>query len=408
MKKTESNYRWVILFACVMVMFVLWGLGNHPLSLYSVPITKAYGFPRSLFFILFSVINLFTAIGNLFFGPVEQKIGVKKLMVVGTVLAIMAYVFFYTANSLPTFYCAAAFLGISLAFTTNNSVSVLVNNWFTNNKGLFLGIVFAASGLGGTVFDIFVGRLLNRVGFKSSLGISGILIAVVLIICVALVKPHPPQQRNTAQNATETNTPIAKNGISFAKAKKTPSFWFMASTELLWGLSVIPIMANMPAYLSDKGFDPLFVSGVVMALLYAISAVSKISMGFINDRFGSTIMLLLLGSCGMVATLLLILVSSNRGAIACAVFMGIAFASLTVPLPLLTVGIFGNKAYGALLGIFSAILTLAGALATPITNIVFDITGSYVPVFIAQMLFFVLSAFTGIMAVKKRPKWDRE
>lgn len=404
MKQTDTQYRWVIMGACVAIMFVVWGLGNHPLGLYTVPVTEAFGFPRSLFAVIFSIINLFTAFGSLFFGPAVQKLGLKRLMLIGSGLCVAAYLLFYFAGSLAMFYCGAALFGLSLAFTTNNPVSVLVNNWFTKGKGMALGIVFAASGIGGTVCDIAVGQLLNRFGFRTALGISGVIIAAVLAVAMVLVRPRPPQEKAPSDAAPQA---VQLTGVSFERARKTASFWLMAATELLWGLSIIPIVATMPAFLSDKGIDPLFISGVIMSSLFAVSALSKIMMGVVNDKLGPMVMLLILGGSGAAATLMLVLLSGPGGMVASALLMGVAFACMTVPLPLLTIRIFGNKAYAALLGVFSATLTLAGAAGTPLSSMVFDLTGSYLPAFLAQAAFFALSAVTGIQAVLRRPKWDK-
>lgn len=403
MSKTKlSKYRWVVLAASVAIMFTVWGLGNHPIALYSVPVTQQYGFPRSLFAVIFSIINLFTALGNLAFGSAIKRIGIKRVMVMGSVLAVLAYLLFYLATALPVFYIAAALFGLALAFVTNSPVSVLVNNWFGASKGTALGIVFAASGLGGTICDIFVGRLINSAGFKASFGISAIIITVVLVLAMLLIRPRPASRLEGKADTNEAEIKI--EGLTLKQALRTPSFWLMTVTEALWGFSIIPIVATMPSYFSDKGFDPLFVSGVVMASLYAVSAVSKLGLGFVNDKLGSVTMLLIICPAGAIATAMLTMVSSPAWAVASAVCMGIAFSCMTIPVPLLTSSIFGNREYGTLIGIFSAVLTLAGAIGAPVTNMVFDLAGTYLPVFWVQAVFFALSAVTAILAIKLKPK----
>lgn len=403
-KAKQNNYRMVILVASIAIMFTMWGLGNHPLALYSVPVTTAYGFPRSLFAVIFSIINLFTAFGNLFFGAAVKRMGLKKIMLAGTAFAIAAYAVFYIAGSLPLFYIAAALLGLALAFLTNSPVSVLINNWFGKNKGLALGIVFMASGLGGTVCDILVGRLINSFGFKASLGISAIIITGVMLLAMLFIKPRPAKP--FLANPSDAPAPKEKSGIRFKQARRTPSFWLVIATEALWGLSIIPIVATMPTYLNDKGFDPLFVSGVVMACLYAVSAASKLGLGVISDKFGALAMVCIVGCAGTAATLLLAMAGGKGGAVASALLMGVAFSCMTIPVPILTSNIFGDKDYGVLVGVFSAVLTLAGALGTPLVNLVFDLAGTYIPVFIAQAVFFALSIVTAGLAIKCKPKFN--
>ncbi len=405
LKRKPLFYGYIVAFSSILVMFAVWGLGNHPLSLYVVPLTEQYGFSRAAFSLVFSIINLFTAFGNLLFGTLDRKVGIKKLMLLGAILCVGAYALFYFGGGLVVFYIAAALFGISIAFTTNNPLSVLVNNWFLERRGFILGLIFAASGLGGTVGDVVVGRLQAIMPYQAALGVTACAIAVLLAVALVLLRETPASMGLSPYGTAAAAAAAADaDGLPFSQAVHCPSFWLLLLTEVLWGISIIPVMTCIPAYLSDRGFADAYVSGVVMASLYGISAVAKLSMGMVSDRWGPGAMVGILSAAATAGMLLLVFVQGELSALGISLCIGIAFSCMTVPAPLLTSHIFGKKAFSALLGVFTASLTFAGAAATPLVNLVYDVSGSYIPAFLFQAAAFLLSGITGVLAVRLRPR----
>ena len=112
----------------------------------------------------------------------------------------------------------------------------------------------------------------------------------------------------------------------------------------------------------------------------------------------------ILSTAATAGMLLLVLVQGELSALGISLCIGIAFSCMTVPAPLLTSHIFGKKAFSALLGVFTASLTFAGAAATPLVNLVYDVSGSYIPAFLFQAAAFLLSGITGVLAVRLRPR----
>lgn len=409
MKRKKLFYGWIVVIGCVLMMLTMWGLGNHPLSLYVVPVTAAYGFSRTSFSMIFSIINLCTAAGSMAYGFLSGKMGLKRLMLLGSALCVVSYVLYSSARVIAVFYLAAAIFGLALSMTTNNPLSQIVNNWFTTRRGAVLGLVYASSGLGGTICDILVGRILNRAGFRSSLWITTAMIAVLLTVAMLILRESPDSMglRPYGSDAPKKETgeaPEKKTGLTLRQAVKTPNFWLLIALEVLWGLSIIPIAANIPAHLTDRGLDPLFISGTVMAVMFAVSAASKFGMGIICDKFGHTCMLLVIGVTSTAAAALLPAVSGRGSAVIMAVLMGIGYACMTIPAPLLVSHIFGNRDYAAILGPVTATLTFAGAVGMPVSNMIFDHSGSYAPAFIVQAACFALAAVCGILAVRIKIK----
>jgi predicted MFS family arabinose efflux permease len=78
----------------------------------------------------------------------------------------------------------------------------------------------------------------------------------------------------------------------------------------------------------------------------------------------------------------------------------------TIMLPLVTADLFGEKDYAKMLGIFVSINTAGYAVGAPLTNLVYDKVGTYVPAFffVACMMVVIAVAFqiSMFMADKKK------
>ena len=86
MKHTEispQRYRWVIVAASFLMVFVCLGFCSSSKSLYLAAITEALGIKRSLFSINDSCRYIATAVVNLFFGALCARFGRKRLIAAG-------------------------------------------------------------------------------------------------------------------------------------------------------------------------------------------------------------------------------------------------------------------------------------------------------------------------------------
>ncbi len=82
-KISPQRYRWVIVAASFLMVFVCLGFCSSSKSLYLAAITEALGIKRSLFSINDSCRYIATAVVNLFFGALCARFGRKRLIAAG-------------------------------------------------------------------------------------------------------------------------------------------------------------------------------------------------------------------------------------------------------------------------------------------------------------------------------------
>jgi len=399
--KENKNYQWVIAGAAFLMTFVFIGLGNSTNSLYTIPVTEYYGYSRSQFSMLFSIISIMGLFTSMAYGVLYSKLGIKKIIALGTLCISSAFLVFYFGNSLTTIYIGAVLIGIGLVLTSTISISILVNSWFTKNKGTIMGVIFAGSGIGGTVFSMFISNYMNGHTFKEAYLISAIILFVTAIPVILLITEKTKKERPIEGNSTSESHPtVEAPKEKFGNIVKRPGVLIGLIGVVLIGITIHPTLIVVPSHLVDKGFTPSYAASIYGAA-YLVLAVAKIVLGVVNDKFGVKVAMTIgLGSY-VIATAILINASTNLMAWAFAFFFGTAAATLSVLIPLFTTKLVGEENLERFLGIFMMFMTVGIIAGIPIINAIYDAFGSYRFGLIAYMIIGMVALFLILASINK-------
>ncbi len=385
-----------------MLAFIYLGLGNITQNLYIVPVTEHFGFSRSEFSLISSIISAVGIIGNLTYNMVYERFGIKFIVGGGTLFFALAYFSYYKAASLTVFYIGAVFLGIGIVYCATLTFSILVNKWFTEKRGLILGIIFAGSGLGGSVFSPLVARIITNYGFSSSyLAVSIILFILFVPISLMIKEPDEVFEESEIEqkdNIMSTKTPMRD-------LLKKPHIMSSMICLFFMGFLLAPLLSITPAHMTDRNFNYIFASKISGAIMLVL-AFSKVLLGVVNDRFGIKISM----SIGLITFILsaLLLLFMNNEVIAWlySLSYGTSFATLSVLLPLFILAVAGEEDYTAIIGIGISLMSAGVAVGTPALNISYDLMGSYD---LALAIFAVLGLVNYLLTmvtIKKLPEID--
>ncbi|MDY0140178.1 MAG: hypothetical protein RBR50_10795, partial [Candidatus Izemoplasmatales bacterium] len=91
----KINYGYVIVFSCFMLAFIYLGLGNITKNLYVVPVTEYFGFSRSKFSFIFSIIAAIGILANITYNKVYERLGIRFIVGSGTLFIAIGYFIYY-------------------------------------------------------------------------------------------------------------------------------------------------------------------------------------------------------------------------------------------------------------------------------------------------------------------------
>ncbi len=389
-KRTKLDYKWLIVGALFLMVFVCLGFCSSNKGLYLTAITEAVGIPRGLFSFNDSSRYVASAVANLFFGILLARLGTRKLVAIGFVTTIASILLYAYAKDIVTFCIGGALLGIGLSFTTTTMASAVIRRWFVKDIGKYTGIVFAANGIGATVASLIATPLINEPGNPFGYRNSYLLVVAILVvtgIAVVAVLKDPSEPLATPAATTKLKKqPDVYIGVPFAQVRHKSYFYISAIIVLLTGLCLQGILGAYAAHLQDVGLTPQFIAAIVSISSLAMTA-SKILTGWMYDRFGLSVVMTMCQTAAIAAFLCLAFTDSSTIGIALTIAFAILYAVAlpleTLLVPLLVNNFFGMIAYDKILGIFAAINYVGYALGAPLVNVCFDITGSYRPILIA-------------------------
>lgn len=367
-------------FCSFLMVFIGLGFTSSPKSLFLKAITEALEIPRSLFSLNDTSRYAVTAVLSVYFGALISKFGTKKLIMAGFLLLMASMALYAIADHLVVFYLAGMLLGAGLSFVGSTMASYVVKRRCTKYVGTIQGLVMAANGMGGALAIQFVSPIIESAPFgfrKAYWGVVAIIGAAALLVLILFREdkssPHSHSKKKVRGQGWE--------GMSFEAAKKRPYYWVLCVCMFMTGFVLSGINGVSTAHMRDVGIDPDFVKNI-LSVHALILMFFKFSTGALYDWKGLRFALLVSQIAAVVVLIALALCSPTPFGVVMAVIYAI-FSSAALPLQTIGVtlvagDIFGNKDFGKILGIMSALNYAGFALGSPIINLIFDTTGSYV------------------------------
>jgi MFS family permease len=377
MAKAKFSGYWMALWAGIICMVSL-GFGYLTLSLYLPVLCTELQVGSSVMSVMFAVLAAVSMAASFLSGKIIQKIGLKKLIMIGCLSLLVGYAVMYFASNIIMVYLSAAFIGIALSWCGVICVGTVVPNWFIEKRGLILGLVMAASGVGGFIGNPIVSYLMNTSGWRTACLVTLGIMAVLLIPSMLAIKGRPEDlnQKPLGYDPSPKKEQAAAAGPEFKNAVGSPAFIFLCLTLLAFGMYVSGVNPHVAGIVTEKGFNIVF-SGTALALISVTNTLGSILIGVINDKAGIRAVMTWMAVCGLAAMITLFISSSQPGIIIFALVFGLVMPASGSLVPMLTVSLFGMKSFSQLLGITNGIIGLVGIFSAVIIGIIHDVSGSY-------------------------------
>lgn len=371
MMKRKPYYGWLIVAAGMGMMATSVGIVNNCFGLLVVPICEEFGFSRQAMAGNQTMLSLGVLITALLGGKLFNRRNLVRYMRAGSVVMCGLYFLFAAVRTLPLFYAVALTLGIAQGMINFMPFTVLISSWFDEKRGLAMGLTYMGSGLGGMLFNLIGGRMLETAGWRPTVMLFGIILSAVVLPLVFLVIRMNPDAVETAESRSRSSSVRGDRAYL-----RSAAFYIIGLDVIISGMAVNGIASTSTPYYTD-----LFASGAIAAKLascfMASIAFGKFFLGVLYDRLGTIRSTLI---TRMLLILSLICLMLGRKPVFVTVFLlctGLAAASSSVSVPFFSRLVSSADTEIAVTGIYSALSSL-GALFAPVFCGGFcDRTGSY-------------------------------
>lgn len=396
-KRNAKYYVWVIVAICFLIEFLALGFCSGTKKLFLGPITAALGFERSLFGFNDTCRYVFTAGIALFFGPLVNRFGTKKLILIGFGSLILSMTCYATAANMVLFYVGGCLLGIGLGLTTSTMITAIIRAWCRGpHTGKILGLVLGANGIGGAVATMMLSPIIasSTFGYRKAYAVIIPLLVITGLLAFFFLADPP-------DGATVPQKKKAKGqswvGLDYRVVRTKPFFYVALVGVFLTGMMLQGASGIDKAHMIDIGLDEAFVTGI-LSLGSLVLTCGKFLTGALYDRFGLRVSMLVCDVLAIVAMLTLAVTSpsvvGNTLALIHCACSPLALPLETVMLSLIVNELFGDASFNKVLGIITAANYAGFAVCSPLVNLCYDLTGTYVPVLYAFVV--MMAAVTTI------------
>jgi MFS family permease len=397
-------YGWWIVVGAFLLNFAGIGIIMNCYGVFIKPVVEALGFTRGGFTLYFSIAAISMMVAAPVIGKLLEKRNIRVIMTVCTAMMSASFALFSQCDSLWQFYALSVFMGIGSAGSHIIPVSMMITHWFEKKRGLAMGIVFAATGIGGMIFNPLATTIITDHGWRSAYLILGGIIAVTTVpVAAFIVRAHPREKGLLPYGVAETGSgqaAVAAEGLTASQAIRTISFWLLAIMILFIAVANMGVLHHIVPYLTDLGYSSTTAASL-MSLHMGLLVLGKVCLGELADRIGLTKSLIVC-MIGLVASIgFLYNAQYFWVAVIFNIIFGFSISVRTVLPPLMTSVTLGQKHFGVIYGFLNIFTTLGTAVGVPLSGFIYDWTKSYNYAFALYMIIGVLAAALGLMALAR-------
>jgi sugar phosphate permease len=359
------HYGWVIVAVTFVTLLTTAGAMGLPGALI-LSLNKEFGWDTgeissalALRFALFGLMGPFSA-------ALIERFGVRNIVLTAVLLitgGLLGAVFMTEIWQLLVLW--GLVVGVGTGLTALVLGAIVSSRWFTRHRGLVLGMLTASSATGQLVFLPLAAWLVEHDGWRAAVvpSIVGLGITALFVVLFMCDRPSdvglaPLGETDIAapNAASNQRSAIAQAFGGLAMASKSSTFWILAATFFICGLSTNGlIQTHFIPLCADFGM-PQVEAASALAMMGIFDFVGTIASGWLSDRYDNRWLLFwYYGLRGLSLIYLPFSTFSLYGLSLFAMFYGLDWIATVPPTVKLTAATFGREKAGIVFGwIFAA------------------------------------------------------
>jgi MFS family permease len=395
-----KRYHGITAFTAMLILMLSNGLTLTGLTPFRVVYGQEFGWSMAQMTLADLVAFGFLGLIAPILGVWMDRIGVKRMMLMGGLVLALSYFLYARINSLAQMYLVHVLFGLGLALAGLVPVARLIGRWFVKARGTAMGIALVGSSLASYTIAPLANSLITQHGWRGAFAWMSIAGIALTLLVLTLVRDRPEDSNERAYGAKdlvavkESDLP----GVDFHEALRSFSFWCLSLGAAATFFSMLGMLYNMLPHAIDLGFDRAGgIKALQMMLLAAL--IGKFGFGWLADLLETKRVYL--------ANLLVMAIGASAMALAgkdqlylAAFIFGLGWGGLYTMLQVLAVQTFGMKCAGRVMGTIAIFDAVGGGLGSFALGLIRTLSGSYYPAF-WLMVGLILLAF--VLATQIRP-----
>lgn len=359
---------WIMVFCGVLIVLASNGL-RLTFGIFLRPISIDLDISRQVFGLVIASQTLLFGVSQPIAGMFADRFGAVKVIVAGALLyASGLWLLSVAADAFDLYISLGLLIGLGLAGATNVIILGAVGKVVPNERrGVVFGTVIAAGSLGMFLLVPSVQGLLDMFGWRETLVLMAIFIAVIPFLSIGLRVDGSGGAGGSRQSLR----------AAIHEARGHSGFLLLAAGFFVCGFHVTFIGTHFPAYLADNNVSST-AAAYAMGVIGLFNIIGAYAFGAAGDRFRKKNVLTLIYLLrAVLMTILLLMPINDVTAIVFGALLGL-FWLATVPLTSgIVAQVFGTRHFSMLFGVIFMSHQIGGFCGAWLGGVIYDVTGSY-------------------------------
>jgi MFS family permease len=391
-------YGWWVVVGAFLLLFCAVGTHFYAFPVFFEVMVREMGWARTQAALAMTIGTFVAGAMGVLVGWLIHKVGLRPVMVCGTIIAGLGFLLLRTVTEPWQFYLYyGLIISIGVAGIGTIPDMTAVEAWFDHGKSTALGIAATGVGAGGVVMPLLVGWLISKYDWQTAcLCMAGVLILVG--IPVSAVVMRTPQARKVAPEQAQQQE-LKTQDATIGQALRQKSFWLISISAMLWLCAYTIGLTHQVAFAVDIEIDRVAAAGAV-SMLCVFSIPARIGFGKLGDIIDKRYVVMMAAGLQAVAFVVLLQTTNLATLYLYSALAGIAAGGLTPILPGLVADYFGRRHFGAIYGALEMVTTLGMMIGPVYGGWIYDASKSYHSAFLSGIIIALLAVILIYLAPK--------
>jgi OFA family oxalate/formate antiporter-like MFS transporter len=389
-------YGWILVTVVFLISAVVWGI-QYTFGIFFTQFQDTFGWSRATISLASTVQVLLYSLSMI---PSIRAIDRYNEHIVFSLGALLYGVGFALCSYVTHLWQLYLFYGVITGVACGiffPALNTIISRWFTEKRGLALGIALAGVGVGTFLFPPIVQYLISKFGWPNAFTILGIASFAVLIVCAQFIKRAPPGLNlNKPSVQSKQPEPIIENAakpMTIRQVLKTREIYLILVGSTFVFFTVRAVLVHLVPHIQDVTSSAV-IGALAISVIGISGTVGRVFMGIVQDRIGAKRSMMITITVLALAVLSLSFIKLEAGFFIFALAFGFAYGGDLVQTPVIVANCYGAQNVGLVYAMVMTIGNIVGCATGPyLMGLVYDLTGSYNIVFISIGIACLIGAY---------------
>jgi MFS family permease len=356
--RRNIHYGWVVVAVTFLTMLVTAGAMGAP-GVLIVPLEHEFGWDNAQISTALALRLLLFGLFGPFAAAFMNRFGLRRVMIAAATLitaGLLASLAMTQVWQLIVLW--GLVVGVGTGLTAIVLAATVATRWFTQHRGLVIGLLTASNATGQLVFLPLIAELTERFGWRLAIVFVCGLLAVAAAVALVLMRDRPSDLNLPPYGETAVLPPPPPFGRGvralllspfevLREGARVPLFWILFATFFICGCSTNGlIQTHFITLCADYGLAAVAAASV-LAMMGVFDFIGTIGSGWLSDRFdGRWLLFWYYGLRGLSLLYLPFTSFTFYGLSLFAVFYGLDWIATVPPTVKLTAERFGRERAG--------------------------------------------------------------